>query len=337
MCDIEKLQCLTDLHLHLDGAISVKNARKLAEIQKIDIPESDEELERLLMVSPDCRDLNEFLTKFEFPGSLMQTEKGISWAVYNLLEELNEQGVIYAELRLAPQKHTLGGLNQEQVVLAAIDGISRSQVHANLILCCMRDKDNRNENLETARLCEKYLGKGVGAIDLAGAEAVFPTEDFSYIFSYAKILGVPITIHAGEAAGAGSVAVALECGAKRIGHGVRAVENEEVMKALKESGAVLELCPTSNLITHAVESISEYPLRKFMNYGIPVTVNTDDPSVCGTDIRKEWQLLIDEFYLSNAEVKRMLITSADAAFADETEKDWIRRMINNNFYGLDKQ
>lgn len=338
MFDIEKLQCLTDLHLHIDGAISVKSARKLAEIQKISIPESDAELEKLLRVTPGCRDLNDFLKKFDFPGSLMQTEKGISWAVYNLLEELHEQGVIYAELRLAPQKHTKCGLNQEQAVLAAIDGIRRSvNVHANLILCCMRDKDNRNENLETAELCEKYLGKGVAAIDLAGPEALYPTEDFSYVFSYAKVLGIPVTIHAGEAAGPGSVAAALECGADRIGHGIRSVENEEVMKALKKNGTVLELCPTSNLITHAVRSISEYPLRKFMSYGIRVTVNTDDPSVCGTDIRSEWRLLINEFDLTENEVKKLLTESADASFADETEKDRIRRMIRNDFYRVDNQ
>lgn len=334
MCNINKLQCLTDLHLHLDGAVSVKNARKLAELQNIEIPESDEELLKLLRVSPNCRDLNEFLEKFDFPGLLMQTEKGISWAVYNLLCELEEQGVIYAEIRLAPQKHTLKGLNQEQVVLAAIDGISRSNVHAVLILCCMRDKDNRNENLETARLCEKYRGKGVGAIDLAGAEALFPTADFSYIFSYAKVLGIPITIHAGEASGPESVASAIECGAERIGHGVRSVENDEVMKALKEYGTVLELCPTSNLLTHAVEGMEQFPLRVFMNEGIPVTVNTDDPSVCGTDIKKEWQLLIDEFGLSDHEVKEILLTSVNAAFTNDAEKDRLRRLIRNDFNRL---
>lgn len=336
MFDIDSLHCLTDLHLHVDGALSVKNARKLAEIQNIDIPESDEELKTLLTVSPDCRDLNEFLEKFSFPGSLMQTEKGISWAIFGLLEELEEQGIIYAELRIAPQKHTLKGLTQEQAVLAAIDGIRRSKVHANLILCCMRDKDNRNDNLETVKLCAKYLGKGVGGVDLAGAEALYPTQDFSYIFSYAKILGVPATVHAGEAAGPGSVAAALDCGAARIGHGVHSVENREVMKALRNSGTVIELCPTSNLITHAVESIDCFPIRTFMSEGIPVTVNTDDPSVCGTDIRKEWKLLIDEFGLNAGEVKKILLASADAAFADDTEKNRIRRLVRNDFFGTEE-
>ena len=368
VCIIDKINCLIELHNHLDGSLSPANVRNLAELQNIEVPSSDEELEQILMVSPGCRDLNEFLEKFEFPNRLLQTKVGISQAVYNLQEEMLSDGYIYAEIRFAPQLSTQKGLTQEEVVLAALEGLHRSELKANLILCCMRGADNHSENLETVRLAAKYLGRGICAVDLAGAEGLFPTCDFTEEFELAKQLGVPATIHAGEADGPASVQAALEMGARRIGHGVRSLEDilpesidsigcedqngvkeEESPKAestfstrrdspadltygpviqrLIEEKIPLELCPTSNLLTCIYEDIKQYPIRKFMELGIPVSVNTDDAVVCHTDLRSEWKLLIDTFRLTEKEVRNILLQTADSAFASEECKEWMREQI----------
>jgi adenosine deaminase len=187
-----------ELHLHLDGSVSPDSAKQLAVLcnQKLG---SDEDTLRKLSVGKNCRDLNEYLEKFAFPCSLLQSAECIELAVKNLLCELTDLGVLYSEIRFAPQKHTENGLSQEEAVKAAIDGVNKSSAHASLILCCMRGDSNEEENLETVRVAQKYLGKGVVAIDLAGAEALYPTANFEYVFSLAKELSVPFTVHAGEA------------------------------------------------------------------------------------------------------------------------------------------
>ena len=133
---------LIDLHLHLDGSLSLESVKELANLQNIAIPSDDTELTRRLQVSDDCRDLNEYLEKFSFPLTLLQTKEGIETAVYNLEQELKNQGLLYAEIRFAPQLHMQKGLTQTEVVEAAIKGLHRSDFHANLILCCMRGDQN---------------------------------------------------------------------------------------------------------------------------------------------------------------------------------------------------
>lgn len=325
--NMENLNCFIDLHLHLDGSLSVPAVRKLADIQGIALPEEDKVIHDMLAVSEGCRDLNEYLTKFEFPCSLLQTEEAISTAVDILGEELKAQGLIYAEIRFAPQKHCLKGLDQERVVAAAIEGMKKWDLRSNLILCCMRGRDNREENMETVRVAEKYYGKGVCALDLAGAEALFRTEDFSDIFTAAKAKGIRFTIHAGEAAGAESVWKALELGAIRIGHGVRSAEDESLLNRLAEEGIALELCPTSNLNTAVFHDLKEYPILAMMKKGVKVTVNTDNMSVSRTTLRREYRDLIETFDLTCEQVKRLMMNSAEVSFADEGVKRELKEKI----------
>ena len=319
--------CYVDLHLHLDGAISPESARMLAKMQGIELPESEEELIRQLRVSDNCRDLNEFLEKFAFPCSLLQTKEGVKYAVKNLLSELEEQGVMYAEIRFAPQKHCEKGMTQIDAVIAALDGIKESGIPANLILCCMRGGSG-DDNLETVRIASEYKNKGVVAVDLAGAEALFSTKDYGYIFDHAKKLGVRSTIHAGEADGPDSVREAIKFGASRIGHGVRAAEDDELVVELAQLGIPLERCPTSNLCTCVLSDISEYPIRKFLDAGVIVTINTDDPSIEGTTIREEYEKLIDAFGLTEGEVRELLRNSVKASFAtDELKEKMMSKIV----------
>lgn len=325
------MDCLIDLHLHLDGSLSLKAVKELAKIQNIPLNLSDTELIKKLQVSSDCSDLNEYLEKFEFPLTLLQTKEAIKYAVYNLQEELKEKGFIYAEIRFAPQLHTNNGFTQEEVVRAAINGLNSSDFKANLILCAMRSDSNHSQNIETLNLVEKYLGQGVCALDLAGAEGLYPTENFRDIFEMARERNIPFTIHAGEADGPQSIYTAIDSGAKRIGHGVRAFEKGELIKKLAETKIPLELCPTSNLNTGIFKNIGDYPLMYFINNGVIVTVNSDNMTVSSTDVRKELKLLKNTFSLTTEDIKKLLLNSANAAFADAETKKYLITQINNSY------
>ncbi len=324
--------CYIDLHLHVDGAMSVDTALALAEMQDITLPATDREaLTALLSASPDCRDLNEYLEKFDLPCSLLQTKEAISEMIYQLQEELKEHGVMYAELRFAPQKHTDLGLTQDEVVQAAIEGLNRSDLKANLILCCMRGEGLEAANMETIRVASQYVGQGVVAVDLAGAKALFPTADYKDVFDYAKELGVRFTIHAGEADGADSVRTAIAFGAERIGHGVRSAEDEALMAELKEKSIPLELCITSNFQTKAVEDLESYPLRKLMENGVIVTLNTDNPMVSSTNIETELLLAQQSFALTQEEFHTILQNAIAYSFADDGTKEELTKQLEDAF------
>ena len=312
--DDKVLNGLIDLHLHLDGSLDIVMVRRLFEIDDISCDLSDDAIKNKLSVSEGCKDLNEYLEKFDFPCSLLQSEAQISESVFMLKEKLKSQGLSYAEIRFAPQKHMDRGLDMEAVIEAAIDGNRRSDFPSGLILCLMRGDDNHEENIKTVKLAKKYLGTDVCAVDLAGAEALFPTEHFEDCFKLASNLDVPFTIHAGEAMGPSSIKKAIEFGALRIGHGVRAYEDETLMEELAKKNIFLELCPTSNLNTSVFDDIKAYPIRKFLDYGIPITVNTDNMSVSDTDIFKEYRLLSDAFELSDSEIEMIKSNSKKAAF-----------------------
>ena len=315
---------LVELHIHLDGSLSIENIKKIAILQNIDIPGDVEIVNK--MIAKDCHDLNEFLTKFDFPLSLLQTKEGITNAVKNLEEELIQQGIIYAEIRFAPQLHVRKGLTVEEVVNAAIEGLKLSSLKSNLILCCMRG-NNHEENIETVKLAKKYLGKGVCAIDLAGAEGLYPTSDYEDIFELANELGIPFTIHAGEADGPSSVYDAIRFGAKRIGHGVKSIEDLELIKILKEKNITLEICPTSNIYTGIYDKISDIPIKEFIDNGVKITINTDDPVICNTTLKNELTLVKDVFNLTDKEMIKLQLNAINASFASKQVKEEIIERI----------
>ena len=318
---------LIDLHLHLDGSLSLESVRDLAKMQNIPVESDDEKLLKMLQVGPDCKDLNEYLEKFAFPGSLLQKPEAITRSVENLRKELKDQGLLYAEIRFAPQLHLLKGLTQRQVVEAAVEGLKADGVKAELILCCMRGAGNHEENLETVRLTAEFLGKGVCATDLAGAEALFPNPGFEDLFALARELKVPYTIHSGEALGPESVYQALAFGTKRLGHGVRSVEDPALLKRLAEEGVTLELCPTSNLNTNIFASITEYPLVALMNAGVRVTLNTDNIMVSGVTLQSEWEKVIRTFGLTDDQILTLQKNAAEAIFAAPEVKKWLLEQI----------
>lgn len=328
--DMKTISEYIDLHLHLDGAITPAIAKKLAALQGITLPtEDDDALAAMLTVPADCTSLNDFLACFALPDSLMQTEEGLREAVRLVMDDALSHGVIYAELRFAPQLHTDGGMTQEEAVLAALDGLKRSELKGNLILCCMRGSDTADANFETLELAKKYLVEdgGVVAIDLAGAEALFPTKDYGDLFARAKAYGVPFTIHAGEADGADSIRDAIGFGARRIGHGVRCYEDAALLELVIERGIPFEMCPTSNRQTHAVENMDAYPFMEYLEKGIKVTLNTDDPAIEGVTLAGEYRYMEEVFGLTREQKQLLLKNAVDAAFTSESVKAALRERL----------
>ena len=315
-----------DLHLHLDGAITVDIAKKLAKLQNIKIESDDKKLLEMLSVPKDCRSLDEFLTCFSLPLSLMQTEEGIETAVELVQENIKRQNVVYAELRFAPQLHCEKGLTQRKVVEAALRGLAKSDLPCNLILCCMRGNDNMIQNKETVDLAAEFLKRdpeteyGVVALDLAGAEGIFKTKDYAGLFASAKKLGVPFTIHAGEADGAQSVKDAISFGAGRIGHGVKSVTDKQVMAELADKDICVEMCLTSNLQTKAISGIEEFPIKTFIQNKIPVTINTDDMAICRTTMEEEMNLVGKNFGFSRKEERKLFENAIKYSFAKDITK-----------------
>ena len=354
----------TDLHLHLDGSLSMDAVKFLAwmdEASGIELPYDDEDLWAALSVNKERlaahlgfdeaenrkRTLNDYLKKFELPLSLLQTEDSLSLAIIDIARRLKEVGVDYAEIRFAPQLHTRRGLTQLQVVEAVLNGyMSRLDFsgdnrdtplvkkmieyenmtnidmgidnsggfpHLRFILCLMRGSSRNPKqyemNMETVEVARHLMNEGnslIAGIDLAGAEGLYPTNEYRDFFGLARKYRIPFTIHAGEAAGPESIWEALELGAKRIGHGIAAAKDEELMQELARRKIVLEMCPTSNLQTGAVTDMSKYPLRLFLLYDMKVTVNSDNMTVSGTNVKKEFEFLKKEIGLSEDEEKTLM-------------------------------
>ncbi len=321
---IDQFNCYVDLHLHLDGSLSINTVKKLMEMNNITTTAN---LHSLLEVGDNDKDLNDFLKKFDFPIKLLQTSCSIEYAVNALLEELASNGLMYAEIRFAPLNHMKCGLSIEDAVKAAIKGLNESKIPSNLILCMMRGADYQL-NKETIDIAHKYLGRGVSMIDLAGAEALYPTRDYKELFMYAKTLGVPYTIHAGEADDFTSVKDAISFGAKRIGHGVRALEDRKTMDELISNDIVLEVCPTSNICTKIYKDIKDYPFKELIDSKIKFTINTDDMTVCRTNIKKEFKLFNSVYNLDLNLFKQIIKTSIDASGASLDIKNNLKEKLD---------
>lgn len=327
---------MIDLHLHFDGSLPIDSVWEQLQKQSISTDITDKEMLRERMVCPiDCKSLNEYLEKFPLPLSVLQTKEGIKECMSDLVKLLDSEKMLYAEIRFAPQLHLQKGLTQEEVVLAAIEGAESgmlgAKVKVQLILCCMRGTDNHEANVETVHLTKQYLNKGVCACDLAGAEALFATDDYEDLFVLAKELDVPYTIHAGEADGPTSIKAAIRFGAKRLGHGVRAAEDAALVNELADSGICLECCPISNVQTKAVEDIQNHPIKEFLYRGLMVTVNTDNRTISETNIAKEIAFLREHLGLTIEEERQLYLNAADKAFLSNAErkglKDAIKQII----------
>ena len=229
------------------------------------------------------------------------------------------ENTVYMEIRFAPLLSVSETLSVRDIIEGALEGIKEgcqsSPGKAELILCGMRHMPVE-ENIRLAKIAADYYGHGVCALDLAGDEAAYPVRQQAEFFRTARELGIPFTIHAGECGSAGSIWDALELGASRIGHGIAAAKDERLMKYCAERGIPFEMCPTSNLQTKAVKSMKEYPLRRFLEAGIPVTINTDNRTVSNTSLTEEFALAAAALDLSKEELEQICDNGRKAAFGE---------------------
>ncbi len=311
---------LTELHLHLDGSLRPETVWELINEQELDIQvKGIAQTATLLKAPADCHSLNEYLKCFDLPAMVLQRADAIERVTFELIEDLADEGITLAEIRFAPQLSTTLGLSQEEAVEAAVRGARRAmseypQCRAGLILCCMRGDHNEEQNFMTIETAREFLGDVVRAVDLAGAEALYPTRMFAPVFARAREYNIPMTIHAGEAAGPESIREALSFGTRRIGHGVAAASDPELMKELADEGIVLEVCPTSNLQTHVCERMEEHPIRRLFDAGVKVTVNSDNRTVSDTTLRHEIDLLKACCGFTDEEIDLMQSYAAEASF-----------------------
>ncbi len=317
---------LIELHLHLDGSLRAETVWELAKEQGVELAEkSVEEVRAKMEVPEDCKTLEEYLERFALPTMVLQTEAAMERVAFEMVETLANEGVTYAEVRFAPQLHVQKGLTQAEVVEATIRGTKRGMeqypgIRVGLILCCMRGDTNADLNMETVEVAKEYLGDVVCAVDIAGAEALYPTKMFESLFAKVREYDLPMTIHAGEADGPESIKTALSFGTKRIGHGVAAIHDPELMKRLAEEKITLEICITSNYHTKEVETIADHPFRKLFEAGIRVTLNSDNMTCSRVDIHSELDILRTVFHFTEAEIDQIMEYAYEARFL----RDYIR-------------
>ena len=328
-----KKYALVDLHLHLNGSLSPEEVIEMCKMDgRTDVPDDPDEVLKMISCPETVESLADYLKCTQLPSSVNQTRESLIYSVSSIIKRLDKAGLIYIEIRYAPSHHLKKTLaTQEEAVLAGIEGLkkglseSTNGIKANLILCCMRN-DSEELNRETVRLAKKYLGQGVCAIDLAGDEAAYPTENFRSLFAYAKELGVSFTIHAGEADGVESMKAAISFGTSRIGHGVRAAQDTETKELLKQHNICLTNCPTSNRQTKAlnISSYSEYPLPYFLNDGVAVAISTDNMTISNTTVEKEFQKLHDGGILNKKDAETLVINAIEHAFISDAEKEELK-------------
>lgn len=322
-----------DLHHHFDGAFDLPHLYREARRRKLPQGQlSEQEFFARCQVAPTCRTLTEFLAVFEFFYGIAQDADFLHEEARLLPSRVAEDGVIYLETRFGPHLFSNAHLTPEQVTEAVLSGIeSNPAVPVRVILCALRNSPTE-QVVELLSLYEKFAHRGVCGIDLAGDESRYACREYAPIFARAKAAGIPVTIHAGEAAGPASILDALDLfGARRIGHGIRAVEDTALVERLAGEKIALEICLTSNLQTGNAVNYKEHPFEKLRSAGVPVTINTDDPSVSGIDLSHEWATAISVYALSATAQREILLNAVQAAFCSAELRDRLRNQVEHFF------
>lgn len=310
-----------ELHCHLDGSLS----REFLQTRLGRVVSEEE-----LSVTQDCKSLAEYLKKFELPGICLKDEKGISEAGYDVLRTMSSENVCYAEIRFAPLLSVTNTMKTEQVIESLLKGLKRGReefgIDYNVITCAMRHH-SEEENYKMIKAARSFLGEGVCAADLAGAEAQYPMSEFMGLFQKVKALDMPFTIHAGECGSVSNICDAVKAGAKRIGHGIAMKGNPIVQTELREARVGIEMCPISNWQTKSITNIGDYPIKEFLNAGLLVTVNTDNRTVSDTSITKEIEYIQNLYNICDEEIVQMMKNAIEVSFANDDIKNKLCRLI----------
>ncbi|GGZ96461.1 adenosine deaminase [Streptomyces echinoruber] len=329
------------LHDHLDGALRPATVVELAREAGHTLPTTDpDELAAWYYDAANSGDLVRYIATFEHTLAVLQTREGLLRAAEEYVLDLAADGVVYAEVRYAPELMVRGGLTLDEVVETVQEGLAAGMakaaaagtpVRVGTLLCGMRMFDRTRE---TAGLAVAHRDAGVVGFDIAGAEDGFPPADHLAAFEYLRHENVPFTIHAGEAHGLPSIHQAVQvCGAQRIGHGVRIVDDIVDGKLGRLAGWIrdrriaLEMCPTSNLQTGAAASIAEHPVTLLKDLGFRVTVNTDNRLVSGTTMTREMALLVQEAGWTAEDLRTVTVNAVKSAFLPFDERTALLREV----------
>ncbi|MFF7246523.1 adenosine deaminase [Embleya sp. NPDC008237] len=328
------------LHDHLDGGLRPATIIELAGAVGYDLlPTTDPEaLGTWFREAADSGSLERYLETFDHTVAVMQTREGLFRVAAECAEDLAADGVVYAEIRYAPEQHLAAGLTLDQVVEAVDEGFREGErraaeagnrIRVGALLTAMR---HAARSLEIAELANRHRDLGVVGFDIAGAEAGFPPTRHLDAFEYLKRENNHFTIHAGEAFGLPSIWQALQwCGADRLGHGVRIIDDITI----KDDGGVelgrlaayvrdkripLEMCPTSNLQTGAATSYADHPIGLLRRLYFRVTVNTDNRLMSGTSMTREFEHLVEAFGYGLDDLQWFTVNAMKSAFLPFDER-----------------
>lgn len=324
------------LHDHLDGGLRPASVVELAADAGHELPETDAEaLGRWFTEAADSGSLVRYLETFEHTVGVMQTGPAITRVARECVEDLAEDGVVYAEIRYAPELHVQQGLTLDEVVAAVQEGFeqgceaSGGRIVVRHLLTGMRQAARARE---IAELAIAHRDRGVVGFDIAGPEAGYPPSRFLDAFEYVRRENGHITIHAGEAFGLPSIWEAVQwCGADRLGHGVRIVDDVtpgedgtadlgRLASYVRDKRIPLEMCPSSNVQTGAADSIAEHPIKMLADLRFRVTVNTDNRLMSGTSMTNEHALLCEAFGWGLDQVEWLTINAMKSAFVPYDER-----------------
>lgn len=319
-----------ELHLHLDCSLSFDVVNRINPLIEID------EYRSSFQAKPNSTSLNDYINCADRAIELMQTRENLELVVEDLFKQLKKENVIYAEIRFAPLLHCSQNLDENKVVeiicnKAKIES-EKNDINYGLILCTLRHY-SKKQSLKTVRLVNQYKNNGVVGFDIAADEAGYPLDNHIEAFNYAKSNGLNITAHAGEAKGPESIWESIKkLHTKRIGHGVRCVEDLELVSYLSENDYHLEISLTSNIKTRTYKTFEEHPLNKIYNSSISISLNTDGRTISNTDLSLEYKIAEEKFGWTIDKIKKCNLEAIKHSFTSSSNKSkLIEKIINFNY------
>ncbi len=327
-----------ELHNHLDGSLRPATMVDLARAQKVELPTSDPDALARHMLASDARNLEDYLARFDLTIALLQTPEAIERVAYEMCEDAARDGVRYIEVRYCPHLSNRQGLSLDQVVEAELRGFARGRadfgIIPQVINCSLRHYDP-GLSAAIARHSVEFRDRGVVAFDLAGGEAGRPPSVHRHAFDIAAEGNLGITVHAGEAAGAESIAEAVhQCHANRIGHGTRLYEDPVLRDYIRDRRILLECNVTSNLQTRVVTRAGEHPVRMYFDAGLNVTLCTDSWLMSGVMLSDEYWLAHAELGFDRAGIDRMILNAFESAFYPWPERQALVAQVREELADL---
>lgn len=307
-----------ELHLHLEGAIPLPVLWDLVQKYGGDPLLPDQ---AALQRKFEYRDFPHFIDTWIWKNQYLREYEDFTFFAEAVALHLAAQNIRYAEVFYSPSDFQRYGLTLQRLTAAIRLGLSRvPQIEIALIVDVVRHDGPETAWTTLARAAE-VRDLGVIGIGMGGSEQLFPPEPFEKVYAEARRLGLHTTAHAGEAAGPQSVWGAIRSlQIERIGHGVRAIEDEKLLDSLARSQLPLELCPLSNVCTGVVKSIDEHPVRKLFERGLFLTINTDDPQMFGNSLAQEYRLLVERLGFSRSDVRALILNALSASWLPAAKK-----------------